>query len=74
MNEYTREQVLVDRLAVTLAPNDCRHLLDLPELNQLSAYTSSLSFNNSACASCSNNPKNGGSGACNCILGVGNYF
>lgn len=74
MNENTRGQVLVDRLAVKLAPNDCRQLLNLPELNTLSAYTSSLSFNNSACASCSNNPKNGGSGVCNCILGAGNYF
>lgn len=28
------------------------------------------SFEQSACVNCSNNPKNGGSGNCNCILGT----
>ena len=27
-------------------------------------------FNNEACKNCSNNPKNGGSGICNCTLGL----
>lgn len=27
-------------------------------------------FDNSACVHCSNNPKNGGSGICNCTLGL----
>ena len=27
-------------------------------------------FNNDACKNCSNNPKNGGSGICNCTLGL----
>lgn len=35
-------------------------------------YTDTATFNNlpSTCESCGNNPKNGGSGICHCILGM----
>ena len=33
------------------------------------SFTYELPFNNSACDGCANNPKNGGSGICNCIIG-----
>ena len=33
-------------------------------------YIKNNSFNSCPCDTCSNNPKNGGSGICNCILGT----
>ena len=38
-----------------------------PEVNQANLVTQ---LNNNACDNCSNNPNNGGSGICHCILGV----
>lgn len=37
-----------------------------------SYFSSMINYNypNSPCENCSNNPKNGGSGICHCILGV----
>ena len=61
--------------------NTCRHCGSINEYkgNSISASIKDeqdifdieqLDFQqNSACMTCSNNPKNGGSGICNCILG-----
>ena len=41
--------------------------IDKPHLTE--SFTYELPFSNSACDGCVNNPKNGGSGICNCIIG-----
>lgn len=40
-------------------------------LEQIKKHTQNFSnFTSSACRMCSNNPVNGGSGICHCILGI----
>ena len=40
----------------------------------LSTATVTLSVQNDPCKDCSNNPKNGGSGVCNCTIGLPKIF
>lgn len=40
----------------------------------LRRYDTSNTYDKTACTNCSNNPKNGGSGICNCILGMQSYY
>jgi len=44
-----------------------------PENNRYD-YTMNVCYENNACVNCLNNPKNGGSGICNCILGTQLYY
>ena len=46
---------------------DDNRLASFPNTNAGAIYNTA--FNNEACKNCSNNPKNGGSGICNCTLG-----
>lgn len=39
------------------------------DLDNKTLYMSSI-YNKEACKNCNNNPKNGESGICNCILGI----
>ena len=47
---------------------DDNRLASFPNTNAGAIYNTA--FNNEACKNCSNNPKNGGSGICNCTLGL----
>ena len=40
------------------------------EIKEASYQPSNIGFEASSCANCPNNPKNGGSGICHCILGL----
>ena len=43
--------------------------IKLPKYDDTYSNTHNRNFKSSACDGCSNNPKNGGSGICFCILG-----
>ena len=48
---------------------DCP-LVYIPETQYQTSVNPVQSFGSNACQSCSNNPSNGGSGICHCILGT----
>ena len=69
---YTTETVMIPKTVTSTeytARTDRDNIIIINNID-----TSGWAFNNNVCASCSNNPANGGSGICHCILGGINKF
>lgn len=50
--------------------NNDKHFEKLNNDKPFSYKENNALYNNAACEKCANNPKNGGSGICNCTLGM----
>lgn len=64
---YTNISSLTKEPPITFYEDNC--LASFPN-NTNAGTIYNTAFNNEACKNCSNNPKNGGSGICNCTLGL----
>lgn len=64
---YTNVSSLTKEPPITFYEDNC--LASFPN-NTNASVIYNTAFNNEACKNCSNNPKNGGSGICNCTLGL----
>ena len=64
---------------IGICPYDCNNKTEYgyckntgcinPKYQQIVFYTNNMNTYPSPCTNCSNNPANGGSGVCHCILG-----